>query len=264
MLGIRTFGLVTVFVGGLAAMAAAGEPVGGGTLTIAAAPSLKAALGEVLPMFEKEHGATVRVVYGPSKALGRDIEAGSPVDVFLPAAAEEVERLHKKGLTLGGGPRVYAQTSLVLVMSAASQATSVSFREALPDGATRIALGDPRTSALGDVTARALVKRHPAYKNRYNLLYGQHSEDLVNLIHMGKADVAIVYRVDAINNGRVRIIDEAPAGASAPVRFGAAVVWTCREESQRTAERFVEFIASPRIQKLLHKYGFDPVLWTTQ
>src|SRR5689334_8201193 len=82
-----------------------------------AAHSLKPAFQEIVPMFEKEYGAKVSVVYGPSHTLRRQIEKGAEIDVFLPEAVEEVERLHKKGLTLNGGPRIYAQTSLVLVMS---------------------------------------------------------------------------------------------------------------------------------------------------
>jgi molybdate transport system substrate-binding protein len=81
----------------------------------------------------------------------------------------------------------------------------------------------------------------------------------VNLVHTGLADAGIVYRVDAINNGQVRIIDEAPAGRQTPVQFGQAVVWTCRKESLSVAEEFFNFILSPRIQKLLLKYGFDSV-----
>lgn len=258
MTGIRAF-CMAMAVSGLGGFVATGEPVRAETLTVGAAPSLKAAFQEIVPMFEKEYGATVHVLYGPSQAMRRQIEQGAPIDVFLPAAVEEVEKLHAKGLTLNGAPRIYAQTSLVLVMSAASRAIAVSLHDALPNRATRIALSDPQTSSLGAVTARALTKLDPAYKSRFNLLYAQQNEDLVNLVHMGKADVGIVYRVDAITNGQVRIIDEAPAGNHTTVRFGEAVVWTCRPASLGAANEFADFMASPRIQKLLLKYGFDPV-----
>src|SRR5690349_25026352 len=109
-------------------------------------------------MFEREYDAPVNVVYTPSKTLLRQIEKKAPIDVFLSAGVEEVEYLHKKGLTLNGSPRVFAQTSLVLVMSSDSQYTSISFHDALTNQTTRIALGDPETSYLGEVTARALSK----------------------------------------------------------------------------------------------------------
>ena len=154
------------------------------------------------------------------KRFGGKLKRAAPIDVFLSAAVEEVEKLQKKGMTLNGGPRIYAQTSLVLVMSANSLATPVSFRDVLPNRGIRIALGDPKTSALGEITARALTKLDPAYRSHFHLLHAEHSEDIVNLVHTGKAEVGIVYRVDAINSGQVRIIDETPAGTYTPVQFG--------------------------------------------
>lgn len=258
-MGIRKFSLAIAVVTGLAAVVATGEPVRSETLTVGAVHSLKAPFQEIVPMFEKEYGATVHVVYGPSQTLRQQIEKGAPIDVFLSGAVEEVEKLQRKGLTLNGGPRIYAQTSLVLVMATASQATSVSFRDVLPNRGVRIALVDPKTSALGEITARALTKLDPAYKNHFHLLNAEHSDDVVNLVGTGKAELGIVYRVDAINSGQVRIIDEAPAGRYTPVQFGQAIVWTCRNASLPIAEEFFNFIMSPRVQKLLLKYGFDSV-----
>lgn len=259
MVGLRTFGMTLAFMVGLAGASAAGEPTHAGSLTVGAAPSLKAVFQKIIPMFEQEFGTTVHVVYGPSKTLRRQIEKGEPIDVFLPDGVEEVENLHKKGLTLNGNPRVYAQTSLVLVMSAASPAIPISFHDVLRERGMRIAVGDPNASPLGDITALALTKLDPAYKNRFSLLYGQHSEDIMNLVRSGKADVGIVYRADAINGGQVRIIDETPGGTYTPVLFGQAVVWTCRDAFRPVAQEFLDFIMSPRIRKLLLQYGFDPV-----
>lgn len=259
MTATQRMGVILGVVIGLAGAAGTGECVQAETLTVGAAPSLRPAFQEILPMFEREYGTTVRVVYAPSQVQRRQIEKGAAIDVFLPAAAEEIEKLHRKGLTRDGGPRLYAQTSLVLVMSTSSRVMPASFHESLPYQAARIALGDPAMSSLGYITARALAKLDPKYKARFNVLYAPHSGEIVNLVHSGEADAGIVYRVDAINNGEVRIIDEAPAGRHTPIRFGAAVVWTCRDEVLRDAQEFLNFVTSLRIQKLLLKYGFEPV-----
>jgi molybdate transport system substrate-binding protein len=259
MAGILKLSVTMAVVSGLAGIVVTGAPVQAETLTIGAAHSLKAVFQEIVPMFEKEHGAKVGVVYGPSHTLRRQIEKGAAIDVFLPGAVEEVQKLQKNGLTLNGGPRIYAQTSLVLVMSATSRTTPISFRDVLLNRVTRIAVGNPKTSALGEITSRALTKFHPGYNHRFNVLPAEHSEDIVDLIQTGEADVGVVYRVDAINSGQVRIIDEAPTGTFTPVQFGEAVVWTCREASLSVAGEFLDFMMSPRIQKLLLKYGFDSV-----
>ncbi|MDE3243600.1 MAG: molybdate ABC transporter substrate-binding protein [Nitrospirota bacterium] len=259
IVGIRKFSMAMAIISGLAGVVATGEPVQAENLTIGAAHSLKGAFEEILPMFEREYGATVHVVYGPSQTLRRQIEKGAPIDILL-SAAEEIEKLQKKGLTRNGGLRTYAQTSLVLVMSTASPATSISLHDVLLNRGARIAVGDLETSALGVITARTLRKLDPAYRDHFRLLHAQHNEEIVNLVHAGEADVGIVYRVDAIHNSRqVRIIDETPGGAYTPVQFGQAVVWTCRDAARNVAEEFFDFIVSPRIQKLMLKYGFDSV-----
>jgi molybdate transport system substrate-binding protein len=244
-------------LGGLAAIVGLCEPVRAEPLTVGAPPSVRPVFNEILPMFEREYGATVHVMYTASKTLVRQIEKGAPIDVFLSAGIEEVEYLHKKGLILNGRPRIFAQTSLVLVMSSDSPATLMSFRDALSNRTMRIALGDPQTSSLGDVTARALAKLYPPYKSRSNIVYASHSEDIMNLIRAGKADVGLVYRVDSINSGHVRISDEDPIGTFVPIQFGQAVASTCRASLRPVAEKFSDFLMTPRIQKLLVKYGFD-------
>jgi len=256
---IRTFRILIAAIVGLTAIVGTWEPGQAEPLTVGAPPSLRPAFSDILPMFEREYGAPVNVLYTPSKTLLHQIEKGTPIDVFLSAGLEEVEYLHKKGLTLNGPPRIYAQTSLVLVMSSDSPAMLVSFYDALANSSTRIALGDPQTSSLGDVTARALAKLYPTYKSRSHILYAPHSEDIMNLIRMGKADVGLVYRVDAISSGQIRISDETPIETYVPIQFGQAVVWTCRDSLRSVAEQFSNFLMTPRIQKLLNKYGFDSI-----
>ena len=150
MAGMREFILAAVAVIGFAFVIGNTEQVWAENLTIGAVHSLRAPFQEILPMFEKEYGATVNVVYGPEQTLRREMERGAlGVDVFLPGAAEEVVNLQAKGLTLNGGPRIYAQTSLVLVMTAASRETAISFHDGLSNQPIRIAIADPKTSTLG-------------------------------------------------------------------------------------------------------------------
>jgi molybdate transport system substrate-binding protein len=172
---IRTLKLVTASLAALAVIVGIWEPIPAEPLTVGAPPSLRAAFNEILPMFEQEYRATVHIVYTPSKILLRQIEKGAPIDVFLSAGVEEVESLHKKGLTRNA-TRIFAQTSLVLVMSSDSPARLVSIRDALANHTTRIALGDPETSYLGEVTARALSKHYPTHKNRSHILYAPHTD----------------------------------------------------------------------------------------
>jgi len=251
-------GIAIMFLGsaGLGTGLGIGAPAYGETLSIGAPHSLRAPFQEIVRLFEQEYGVPVEVQYGPSQTLRRQIEQGAQIDVFLSESLHEVEMLHQKGLTLLGGPRQYAQTSLVVVMSSASPATAVSV-ETPTRGPLRVALIDPKASSLGAIAVKALKQMDLSAHQHARIIPALHTDEVVRLVSGGEADVGVVYRADAINSGEVRIIDEAPAGRSIPVIFGQAVVSTCRRDSLQAAEQFVNFMMSPRIQKLLLKYGFD-------
>ena len=226
------------------------------TLTIAAANSLREALRTLLPAFESQHPeVTVRVIYGPSQSLRKQIEEGAPVDVFLPSLAEEIDQLEKKGLIIQGTKRIYGGTSLVLITSPMLPAPVRSIEDLRSIPVRRIAVGDPKTSSVGKVAAQFLKFSNldPTLKSQY--VYGEHSRAVLDLVAKGEAEIGVVYRTDAITDRHVRILDTAPAESHSPIHYGVAIVWTARNISE--AGDFIEFLLSSRTQDELKKYGFD-------
>src|SRR5690349_7368326 len=140
------------------------------TLTIAAANSLRDALRKLLPAFESQHPElAVRIVYGPSQSLRKQIEEGAPVDVFLPSLSEEIDQLANKGLIIDGTKRIYAGTSLVLITGPVLPAPVRSIEDLHSIPVRRIAVGDPKTSSVGKVAAQFLKfsKLDPNLKSQY-------------------------------------------------------------------------------------------------
>lgn len=226
------------------------------TLTIAAANSVKDALRKVLPIFESQHrDINVRVIYGPSQTLRKQIEEGAPVDVFLPSLSEEIDQLEKKGLVIQGSKRVYAGTSLVLITSTTLPAPVASIQDLHTVPVRRIAIGDPKASSVGKVAAQFLKhsKLEPQLKSQF--IYGEHSRAVLDLVAKGEAEIGIVYRTDAVADEHVRILDTAPEDSHTPIRYGVAVVWTAKNLSG--AGDFIEFLLTPQIQAQLNEHGFD-------
>lgn len=228
------------------------------TITIAAANSLKDALRKILPLFETEHrNINVRVIYGPSQTLRSQIEQGAPVDIFLPSLFEEIDQLEAKGLIIQGTKRAFAATSLVLITGTTLPAPINTIQDLQTVPIRRLAVGDPKTSSVGKVSAQFLKysKLEPKLKSQYVL--GEHSRAVLDLVAKGEAEIGVVYRTDAISNSGVRILDTAPVGSHTPVRYGVAAAWTAQNIS--AAGDFIEFLLSPTIQTLLQEFGFDRV-----
>ena len=229
------------------------------TLTIAAANSVKDALRKTLPLFEAQHKELlVRVIYGPSQTLRKQIEEGAPVDVFLPSLFEEIDQLEKKGLIIQGSKRVYAGTSLVLITGTTLPAPIASIQDLHTVPVRRIAIGDPKTSSVGKVAVQFLkyANLEPQLKSQY--VYGEHSRAVLDLVSKGEAEIGVVYRTDAISDTHVRILDTAPAESHTPVRYGVAAVWTARNISG--AGDFIEFLLSAPVQAQLKQFGFDQAI----
>jgi len=65
---------------------------GADTTTVAAA-DLTFALGEVAATYERDTGNRIRISFGSSGNLARQIPQGAPVDLFLAADEEDIFRL---------------------------------------------------------------------------------------------------------------------------------------------------------------------------
>ncbi len=231
------------------------------TLTIAAATSLKDAFRQILPLFEAKHtDINVRVIYGPSQTLTKQIEEGAPIDVFLPSLAEEIDGLEQKGLIIQGTKRAYATTSLVLIAGSEFPVAVVSAEDLPATRVRHIAIGNPKTSSVGKVAAQFLKSSKLDSRLNAEFVYSEHSQAVLDLVAKGEADIGIVYRTDAAANPKVRIFHEAPKGSHQPIHYGVAAVWTARNIP--AAGNFISFLGTPKVQALLQEHGFDRIAET--
>jgi len=228
------------------------------TVTIAAANSLRDAFRQILPLFEAHNkDINVRVIYGPSQTLSKQIEEGAPIDVFLPSQVEEIDQLEKKGLVIQGTRRVYAGTSLVLITGTELPAPIASIQDLRTTLIRYIAIGDPKTSSVGKVAAQYLKYSKLDSQLKSQIVYGEHSRAVLDLVAKGEADLGIVYRTDAVGNRKIRILDDAPEDSHTPVHYGVAAVWTAKNISG--AGDFINFLGTPKVQALLQEHGFDRI-----
>lgn len=245
--------LIVLLAWGVLASTVWAEPTE--TLTIAAANSLREVLHNILPQFEAHHPhISLRIVYGPSQTLRDQIRQGAPVDVFLPSLLEEVEVLERMGLLIPGTKKVYAQTTLVVVTNAVPTTAIENLQDLQTKPIRRLAVGDPKTSSLGKVTAQFLEWMHAEHHGKFRYVYGEHSKAVLDRVTQGEAELGIVYRTDVGAHTHIRIIDTLPFESHHPIRYGAATVWTARNLSG--AQAFIDFLVSGSVQTELERYGF--------
>src|ERR1700722_5595660 len=104
-------------VGAAVALAVA-LPARADDVLVFAAASLKNALDDAVTAFDKTSGDTVKVSYGASSALAKQIESAAPADIFISADLDWMDYVDKKSLIAPDTRHNLPGNSLVLIAPA--------------------------------------------------------------------------------------------------------------------------------------------------
>jgi molybdate transport system substrate-binding protein len=237
---------------------AAAVPAAAQELTLSVAISMKEATEEIGRLFTKAHpGVTLRFNLGASGDLQKQIEAGAPVDVFISAAARQMDELEAKGLIVPASRRAFARNVLVAIAPADST-LDLSRPTALAEArVTRIALANPKTVPVGQYAEESLRALGLWERVRAKLVYAENVRQVLDYVNRGEVEAGFVYATDAaMRAGRVKEVFRPAEDTYRPVIYPAAVVAASR---QRTlAGAFIDLLAGGDGQGVLRRLGFAP------
>lgn len=226
----------------------------GAELTVSAAASLSESFTQISQEFTKETGTKVNLNFASSNNLLRQMEQGAPVDVFASADQETMDSAAEKNLVDPATRKNFALNDLVLITPAES---TLAGPEALSDAEVKhIAIGQPESVPAGRYTREALTSAGTWEALQNKFVFGNNVRQVLSYIQRGEADAGFVYRTDALAGGKdVRIVT-AMTGHK-PVSYPIAV--TKDSADRQMAQKFVDFVLSPRGLEILAHYGFSPV-----
>lgn len=227
-----------------------------GTITVAAAVSLKEAMEAVAPAFEKSSGDKVQFTFGSSGQLAAQIQNGAPVDVFISAANKQVDDLSKANLLDDSTRRVIAGNTLVLIAPAKSALKIDSFTHLnSSENIKRVAVGEPKSVPAGQYAAQTLEHFKLTDSLKGKLVFGTNVRQVLSYVERGEVDCGIVYATDAAAAGdKVKILATAPAESHEPIVYPAAVVR--QSKNSASAKAFLYFLLSDEAQATLQSKGF--------
>ncbi len=208
------------------------------------------------PRFERDHpGVKVNFNFGGSGTLARQIEHGAPADVFLSAAAKQMDELAAKGLIENGTRRDLLRNQVVLI-AAPGDSGLRSFAELAQPAVKLIALGDPGSVPAGDYGRQVLDSFGLWQAVQRKLVLAKDVRQVLTYVETGNADAGIVYATDARLSTKVRVAATAPESTHAPVVYPIAIV---KGAHNPTAARvFLEFLESERAGEVFAGLGFAP------
>jgi molybdate transport system substrate-binding protein len=225
----------------------------GVTLTISAAASLKESIAENEAAYIKSHGNIAFTNNsGSSGTLARQIDQGAPVDVFLSAAAKQMDDLDAKGLVVQGTRRNLLRNTLVLIAPLDSKLKD--FEGLTTAGVRMIAVGDPGSVPAGQYGRQTLTALKLWDKLESKFVLAKDVRQVLTYVETGNADAGLVYGTDAKASGKVRVVTTAPESTHDAIVYPAAVIKGSR--NAEAARDFVNYLASPAAQAVFARYGF--------
>ncbi len=185
-------------------------------LRVSAAISLTESLTAAVRQWEKETGETATLNFAASNVLSRQIEEGAPTDLFISADTLQMERLVVRQLVVADSV-VSLLTNQLVVVTPVDRPLPAPAPGGLADPRVgRVALGDPAAVPAG-IYARQWLERIDLWPHVAPKVVPTASvRAAMAAVEAGNADVAVIYRTDAIGRARVRVeyvvpLDQGPA-----------------------------------------------------
>ena len=225
------------------------------SITFYAAASLANVLKEIGANFTERTKVEVKLSFGNSAALAKQIEQAAPADAFFSASAEWMDYLDKKDL-VEKDTRADLLGNRRVVVALKDEGFKVELKKGFDfPGAFkgRLAIGEPTSVPAGIYAKQALQSLGwwDALKDR--LAPGQDVRATLAYVEHGECAAGIVYATDARVSAKAGVLARFPEESHEKIVYPVAAV---KGKASEDVRRFLDFLRSKDAQKAFRKYGF--------
>jgi molybdate transport system substrate-binding protein len=227
------------------------------TITVFAAASLTNALDDVDAAFTRQSGIKVVRSYDASSTLIKQIENGTPADVFFSADLKWMDYGVEKKL-INESTRVdLLDNQLVLIATKSSNIKHVDivpgFDLAKLAGDGRIATGDVRAVPVGLYAKTALQNLGVWQSVEPRMAMTANVRAALILVARGVTPVGIVYSTDAKVEPGVKVVGSFPDNSHDPIIYPVAATVKAKPETTQ----YLAFLRSTAAKSIFERYGFS-------
>jgi molybdate transport system substrate-binding protein len=226
-------------------------------VTVFAAASLTDAMKDVSAVWMAAGHQPLRLSFGASSTLARQIEQGAPANVFASADEKWMDYLVEKKLIAVDTRKDLLGNDLVLVVASDKPihvTINKSFDLMAVLGANgRLATGDPAHVPVGLYAEQALKALGSWDKVEPRLARTEDVRGALLLVERGEAPAGVVYATDAAVSKAVMIAGVFPADSHDPVSYPFAVT---KAGDTAEARALLTFLAGPKAREVFVKRGF--------
>jgi molybdate transport system substrate-binding protein len=240
----------------LALLIFAGVPAFAGEVTVAVASNFLNPFKQLVPVFQKQSGHTVRTVSGSTGKLYAQIVHGAPFEVFLAADSERPQLLEKNGQAIAGTRYTYAQGKIVLWSADPRRITADGKSILHRKNFRHLALANPKTAPYGKATHTTLLRLNLWESLSPAIVQGENISQTFQFVATGNAEVGFV-ALSQVMDPRLKI-----QGSKwiVPEHLYDAIdqdaVLLTQGQSQPAAKALLQFLKSNAARKVIQSYGY--------
>lgn len=217
------------------------------TLVVFAAAGLTDVITEITDSFRLQRSVDIKLNLAASGTLARQIEQGASADVFFSANRKWMKYLADRNLAKDTA--VLAGNDLVLVGSLADKSATTDVAAILVNTPEKIAIGDPGYVPVGEYAQQVLDYYHLKLDGK--LLQTTNVRSALMMVEMGEAGYAIVYKTDALQSRKVRIIH-----TFSPETHQAVEYFQLLLSENLLARDFYTYLHSDEVNEIVAKHQF--------
>lgn len=248
---VALFGLLAGLVGAACSPTAKAPPE---PVTVFAAASLTDALGEIATAYERTSGQPVRLSFGASGAVARQIQSGAPADLVILADPKWMDRLQDADL-LTPGSRVDLLSNHLVLIAASDAQTGADPFDWLSKTDGKLVVGDPDSVPAGTYARTWLQKTGRWQGLRSRIVTAADVRAVRTFVERGEAGLGVVYRSDTVGVPTVKIVGEPTASDQPAILYPAATT----RSGAAGAQGFMAFLRGPEAKRIFAASGFEPV-----
>lgn len=232
------------------------QSVNAGEVNAAVAANFTAPVQQIVELFQKESGHTVKLSFGSTGKFYSQIKEGAPFDVLLAADEKTPKLLEQEGLAIVDTRFVYALGKLVLWSAKPGFVDDKG--EVLSKGSyNKIAYADPKLAPYGLAAQETLQKMNLWDKVQSKIVTGESIAQTYQFAASGNAELAFIALSQITKDGKV--IEGSwwivPADLYNPIKQAAVQLTAAKDKA--AAQAFLTFLKSEKAVAIIRSFGYE-------
>ncbi|MEI7014242.1 molybdate ABC transporter substrate-binding protein [Leptospira licerasiae] len=223
-------------------------------VTISAASSLTDVLKELGTTFKQKTGIKAVFNFGSSGSLYQQIEKGAPVDVFISADQDIVDKGTKAKVLEYSTRSILLKNTLVLIQPKTSEFKIKKLEDLRSSEIKKIAIGNPSSVPAGKYAEEVLAKNHLNISLKEKFIPAENVRQVLDYVGREEVEAGFVYITDAaVAESKVKV--SLTLSGHRPILYPGILVTGTKNPEE--AKSFLEFLKkSPEAKETFLKYKF--------